>query len=501
MTSRNVTLNAEQRRHWFCIAYAFPPIQRSGTLRTLGFVRHLDRWGWDATVLTVEPNGEPLDPSLVPLIPSSTTLLRTPWVDIISRVKSVCPVGTKSITIPRSRRSLRDWLSRLLITPDSRTGWILPAVRQGLKAIRRRRPDVIYSTSPYMSAHLIGLMLSRWFNLPWVADFRDPWRGNPFREIPYRSLDRWDAWLENLVMRRATHVVFNTPAMKDLACLGDGGARRNGRSQSMQPTLDHKSTTILNGFDSEMFSSIAPKRLAPPGDFVLTHAGEFYDKRSPKVWFSALRRVLVMAPGLAGRIRIVLIGPETYGSHSLGDLATRAGVGRHVVVLGRKSRPETLALLAGSDALMLAGLTEAPAGNATQRANDLQVPAKLFEYLALRRPIIANVRAEGSVAAILQEAGAEALLCDPNDEEGLARAIVHLAEHRSVQVDNAWAGVARFDRAHRAADLAEIFSRLATRCASVIAPGSQRSRTWRTTEGHGQPSVGPRPKRLRLGSG
>ena len=77
------------RAHWLCIAYAFPPINRSGTHRTLGFVKHLDRLGWSATVLTVEPRDEPLDESLLSKIPASTTLLRVPWVAVIERIKRI----------------------------------------------------------------------------------------------------------------------------------------------------------------------------------------------------------------------------------------------------------------------------------------------------------------------------------------------------------------------------------------------------------------------------
>ncbi len=71
--------SASLRRHWLCIAYAFPPINRSGTHRTLGFVRHLDALGWDSTVLTVEPDGEPCDLELLSRVPSSTTILRAAW--------------------------------------------------------------------------------------------------------------------------------------------------------------------------------------------------------------------------------------------------------------------------------------------------------------------------------------------------------------------------------------------------------------------------------------
>ena len=76
------------RRRWLCVAYAFPPINRSGTHRTLGFVRHLDRLGWDATVLTVKPRGEALDASLARDVPRSTRVIPVECVDLIGKAKA-----------------------------------------------------------------------------------------------------------------------------------------------------------------------------------------------------------------------------------------------------------------------------------------------------------------------------------------------------------------------------------------------------------------------------
>jgi glycosyltransferase involved in cell wall biosynthesis len=454
---------ARRRKHWLCVAYAFPPINRSGTHRTLGFVKHLDRLGWDATVLTVGPQDEPMDESLCDEVPASTTILRTHWIDVHGQIKrivdsrsSMVDAGgqswSRSIGIRHSTfdnpqspvrnpqsNGLRDWASRLLITPDSRIGWITPAVRAGIRAIRRRRPDVIYSTSPYPSAHLIALILCRWARVPWVADFRDPWRGNPFRELGAPSLEGWDSFLEWLVLRSAAHVVVCTPTMADALC------RR-------QPFVTGKCTTILNAFDPERFADLAPIRPAPPDHFVATHCGQFYGPRSPKVWFVAMRKVLDRMPELAGRVHIVLIGRESYEGRSLADWAYRAGIGECVQVLGPKTHTETLRHMAGSDALLLSGSAGAGA--------ELQIPNKLFEYLAVRKPIIATCCAASPIVTILNDARAEAVICNPVDVEAHAGALAQLATHRHVPTKNAWSGVDRFERAHRAEELAVVFQRV-----------------------------------------
>ena len=421
-------IRSPKRGSWLCVAYAFPPINRSGTHRTLGFVKHLERIGWDATVVTVEPGEEPVDDSLGEQVPPSTTVIRTSWTNYIERLKRAtairrfrpqvarvacrtlyraggpsagfAPPVTRGVT-----RTLREWVSHLLITPDSRIGWVLPAVRAAMKTIRERRPEVVYSTSPYASAHLIALLASQRTRLPWVADLRDPWGDNPFGASGFPSLRRWDNWLERLVMHRATHIICSTPTLQ----------RRLGERL---PFTAGKCSTIPNGFDGETIRAAKPKRIAPAGEFVLTHCGQFYGPRSPAPWFAAVRRVLERAPELEDKIHLLLIGPKHYKGRHLAELANEAGVGRCVHVLGEKGHAETLSFMAGSDAMMLAGSAGTDA--------ELQVPGKLFEYLAMRKPIIATAATGSPVVGILEQARAEAAVCAPNDRSALADAISSL---------------------------------------------------------------------------
>ena len=158
MNSHEGSTESVRRKRWLCVAYAFPPINRSGTHRTLGFVKHLDRMGWKATVLTVRPRDELLDESLSDEVPASTTVLRTAWVDCVGVVKrSLLPrtgagaspgaVGsgrcdTTFAVSKAGRPGFRDWCGRLLQTPDSRIGWIGPAVRAAMRERLEREPNL-----------------------------------------------------------------------------------------------------------------------------------------------------------------------------------------------------------------------------------------------------------------------------------------------------------------------------------------------------------------------
>ncbi|MFQ5493985.1 MAG: glycosyltransferase [Phycisphaerae bacterium] len=471
------------RRRWLCIAYAFPPIHRSGTFRTLGFVKHLHTLGWDTTVLTVEPHGEPFDDALLEELPDTTRIIRVPWRNVIERIKTATRPGAMPERVPHpspqrrvgdglqggmpepqggtpervphpspqrrvgdgqaracapTRSPLRELVSQILLTPDSRTGWIAPAVRAGIRAVDECRPDVIYSTSPYASAHLIALAVSRWSRLPWIADFRDPWCDNPFGEGRLPPVDRWNRWLERRVLLAASRVVCATPTM-------------TARLVQRYPALAKKCTTILNGFDRQRCQTVAPIRTAPSDRFVFTHCGQFYGPRSPLPWFNALRRAIDDAPGLAEKVQFTLIGPDGFKGRSLTAWARDAGVADHVCVLGPKGHRDGLAHMAGSDALIL------PTADGAGAA--LQVPGKLFEYLTLKKPILAACHAANPTVRILNQARAAAIVCDPNDEHALATGIKQLAQRRTPEPPAAWSGVDQFDRTHRASELADVFGR------------------------------------------
>jgi len=340
-----------------------------------------------------------------------------------------------------------NWVSQLLTTPDSRLGWLLPAVWQGLCEMRRHRFDVLYSTSPCMTAHLIAFVLSHVARAPWVADFRDPWGGNPFRMKLFRSLRRWDGWLERLVLRRADRLVCATPTMTALLV-------------QRFPSIAHKCETILNGFDREITDSIIAQRLHPKDCYVLGHAGQFYGPRGPEVWLKALRLALEVSPDVACRIRMLLIGESSYEGTPLREIAARHGIEDVIDIAGPRVHHEALSLLAGCDALMLAG--------AAGPGADLQVPNKLFEYLALQKPVLASVPKTSPVVSILREAGVPAAINDPGDANGLARSMVMLAKGLGTDRGD-YAGVMRFERTKRADQLVAVFESL---CADrSVSPG------------------------------
>jgi glycosyltransferase involved in cell wall biosynthesis len=251
------------------------------------------------------------------------------------------------------------------------------------------------------------MMTKRFTGLPWVADFRDPWRASPFRKIPHKMANRYDAWLERRVVSHADWVVCNTRPLQD------DFARR-------YPELAHKFITVPNGFDPEDFADLRPHRAVGPDKQVLTHAGWFYGKRRPQPIFQALRLLRDRAD-LPRELCLQLVGNPTYEGKELNAIAAEYGVSDQVLVRGEVAHRQALELMRGSDIQLVVGFNGVGA--------DLQVPAKLFEYLGVGQPVLALAPQNSAIAEILALSG-NGEVCDPEDPEQIASAIAGITARR-----------------------------------------------------------------------
>src|SRR5450830_159224 len=140
------------------IAYHFPPLAgSSGIQRTLRFVQHLPSLGWQPLVLSTHPRAyETTSDDLLADVPAGTVVRRAFALDTARHLQF-------------AGRYL-GWMAR----PDRWISWKFDAIREGLKLIDEFRPDVIWSTYPIATAHVIASVLHHKTGIPWIADFRDP---------------------------------------------------------------------------------------------------------------------------------------------------------------------------------------------------------------------------------------------------------------------------------------------------------------------------------------
>ncbi|MBN1851440.1 MAG: glycosyltransferase [Pirellulales bacterium] len=396
----------------------FPPMNGSGVHRIVALCRRLNATGWQVSVLTANdaPPGCPFDDSLLDMIPEHVRVVRAASPDILSHVvrtlkgrdrtgkrnEIVVPTTSngRSKQPPRGLRCMMDWLSWWLHVPDSRIGWLLPGVLAGLRESRRSRPNVILSSAPAWTSHVLGMVLSRILHVPLVADFRDPWCGSAWHRMPYNA-HRWiDQYLESLVVRRAIRIT----------CAWDGIRRH---LSNKYPTRRDAIITILNGFDPEIIEEAIPVYLSTTAK-VFLHTGTFYGPRSPVPLLLALQQLTSNCHDFHKDTFFVFVGPTVYKGRSLEKIITEYGLQEHIRTLPPVSNREAIALLKGADVAILFGQS----GNESLAS----VPAKVYEYIGLGKPVLA-IGAGSEVREVMKSGGCKVWAASADDPQQIASAI------------------------------------------------------------------------------
>lgn len=349
------------------VAYHFPPLQgSSGIQRTLRFVQQLPLFGWQPLVLTADPRAyERTSDDLNADVPAGTVVQRAFALDTARHL------------------SFRGRYVGAMARPDRWISWRFDAVRVGLQMIRRHRPRVIWSTYPIATAHLIGAELHRRSGLPWVADFRDPMAQQGYPPDPLTHARYVD--IERHALLHAARTLFTTP----------GAAREYARRY---PAAGARIGVLENGYDEETFVQVearGPHR-APlnPGALTLLHSGIVYpSERDPTQLMQALRQLAdggFTAPAKL-KVRFRACGHETL----LAGLSADHGVADFVELLPPIPYRDAIAEMLRADALLVM-----QASNCNE-----QIPAKLYEYLRCRRPIVALTDPAGDTADALRRSG------------------------------------------------------------------------------------------------
>lgn len=408
------------------VAFHFPPFSfSSGLQRPLSLARYLAGYGWEPLVLTAgSPAYDVESQSPEADLPDGLVVVRAPALDAARHLS----IGGR----------YPDWLA----LPDRWSSWIGTAVPCGLHMIRRFRPDVIWSTYPLATAHRIARVLQRVTGLPWVADFRDPmveqiggewFPGNP-------GLRKSRLRIEEMVARHATATTFCTDSARQIFL--DRYPRRT-RGQSAE--------VIANGFDPESFE-VAERAVRPDvdGRLTLVHSGTLYPgpDRDPGAFFTALS-ILREAGQLPAGLRIVLRATGFDGVYQprIDDLGL-AGI---VELAPPISYGEALQEMLDADGLLLfQGRNSNPA-----------IPAKLYEYLRARRPILALADDAGETAALLRKSNVGTLV-PIDDPSGIAQGLTAFLRRLSAGEEQVLepADVDAFSRVRRVAEFAKLFSQL-----------------------------------------
>ncbi|MFC1927483.1 glycosyltransferase [Chloroflexota bacterium] len=350
------------------ITYHFPPRPTVASLRPLGLARYLPEFGWQAVILTAALPGKP-DPQfeVVETQRRDSTVLRLGKrlfkLDTEQNLMAQTAQLKKKLRI-RSERSPLDLLlaavGEVTAYPDAQKGWRAYAIEAGENILRQQSIKAMISTSPPATSHIIAKGLKDKFKIPWVADFRDLWTQNYY--YPYSPLRRMrERRLELKTLSAADVLVaVSQPAAGDLRNL-------------------HKEKpvhSIPNGFDPAEVDTTPPSLT---DKFTITYTGNLYPgKQSPEPLFAALRDLITegsLAPAdtevrfYGARAGWIDKQAEHYG---LTHIVKQFGIVPREIALNKQRESQLLLLLKWNDTQQRGVYT-----------------AKIFEYLAARRPVLA----------------------------------------------------------------------------------------------------------------
>lgn len=341
------------------IACHFPPENIIGSLRPARFFRYLPDFGYEPYVLTASPQTQP-DPRI-----------------------AVAPY-------------IHDWKGKLWLLTlapfDDRPGWAATAERAGAELLRKQKFRLLFSTSPPYSVHSAAVSLSRRFQIPWVADVRDPLAGNAIRGNS--GIHSWiDQRVEKTILA-ANRVVLNTEAAQ-------------ADWQRRYPADAGRLDVLYNGFDP----GALPDPAGPLPDRprrILLHAGSLYNYQYMEVLLRALRRLEENGRIDSGSFQFQMIGsvPETVPA--LEDFRFLAG--RKLVENEGRHLPQAEAHQRMRDAnyLLLVDYYKKEGGS-------LQLPAKVFDYLPVGRPILAITTPDSPMHRVLTLSGLPHVAIFPSD--------------------------------------------------------------------------------------
>ncbi len=382
-----------QSRSVLLVAYHFPPLGGIASLRALRFARLLPEFGWQPIVLTARRGDYTHDPSLT--FPEAQ-VHRTGNLELSRAGREVLglPAGAGARLTRRSplawlRRFARRWLYR----PDAQIGWYPFALAAARRVLRDQPIEAVFTTAFPITAHLVGRRLRRDTGLPWVADFRDLWSDWAFE--PGLRL-RLDQALEHDLLAEASAVASTSDTYADV--LRNRGARR--------------SLTLTNAFDE----CVTPRTMRPRrvGPLHVAHLGSFYPE------YQTLDAALLALGALQSTHQVTLTFVGALPA-ALAPVLARAGLEPHVEATGFVAHAKSLERAAQADVLLVAG----PAHAETPAMRGL-VPAKVFEYLGLRRPILMLGAPQADVARWLTNLP-WARVVAPDDVAGARQALLELA--------------------------------------------------------------------------
>lgn len=395
------------------ITYYWPPSGGGGVQRWLKFVKYLPQFGWEPIVYAPEnPEYPSLDQSLMKDVSPDLKIIKHPIFepyDFYKRfvgLKKDDRINTGFLSEnkkPKKAEGIAVWIRGNLFIPDARKFWIKPSIKYLSKYLKNNPVNLVVSTGPPHSMHLIGLGLKKKLGVKWIADFRDPWTNiDFFKELKLSSrADKKHHRLEQEVLDNADGIV----------AIGKGVIKNLLEIPEKTPL-----TIIPNGFDENDFDEIAPLK---KDGFTIAHFGSINKTRNPEGLWDALVKLKKDDPDLANNIKVKLFGKVDY---YVFENIKKLGISDLIERIDYLPHDQMIQELVNTDLLLLMI-------NRVENADRIST-GKIFEYIGSGRPILGLGPVDGDAAEILEKANAGNMY-DWDDISGIEKSIISHFENQN----------------------------------------------------------------------
>lgn len=372
------------------ITYYWPPAGGPGVQRWLKFAKYLPESGWKPVIYTPENPSYPLlDESLLKDVPQNLEIIKTKiWepyqlAEKLNKSNKKFKAGQFDVGKNQSWKSkLSIWVRGNFFIPDARVFWVKPSVKFLEQYLKENKIDVVVTSGPPHSLHMIGLGLKEKFpNLKWIADFRDPWT-----EISYykhlkltKSSDRKHRQLESAVFKKAD--ITLATSYTDAENFRKAGAN---------------AVCITNGFDEEAKKQKGEIVKGQKNEtFTLSYIGVLEQLRNPENLWKVLDELIKENKEFAKAFTLKFAGRV---DDKILQFIENSSLKDHLLNLGYIPHNKAVEEMANSSLLLIT--------NFPNESSKGIIPGKIFEYLATGKQIISFGPDEADVSRILTETGA-----------------------------------------------------------------------------------------------
>lgn len=419
------------------ISYYWPPAGGSGVQRWLKFVKYFRDFDIEPVVYTVDNANYPIiDNTLENDIPPKIEVIKKSIWEPNNLVAFFKGNQSESAGFLNESPSFFGKVSQFIranyFIPDARKCWIKPSVNYLKKYLTENKIDVIITTGPPHSMHLIGLNLKKELPIKWIVDFRDPWTQiDYFHKLPLtKKAIKKHKNLEKQVLSDADLVVVVGDTMKNDFL-----------------KFNTKCITITNGFDSDLEKG--EEEILLDSKFTITHVGLMNADRSPTVLWDVLEELIRENEDFRRDFKLQLVGKIDSSVYKIID---KKKLNNYTEIIDYLPHNEVLDYQKKSQVLLLV-VNRVPSARGI-------ITGKIFEYLQAKRPILAIAPKYGDLAEIIENSES-GITIDFNDFENLKDVILkyyELFKNNSLVVNSK--NISQYHRKELTKKMSELITKL-----------------------------------------